>query len=88
MVEDHTAVVVYMVRSLLLLLDYVHIVSLMFVIRIAANINSYGGALLTTSLFQHDEHCGVCVCVYVCVHVCVCVCVGGGGVCACLSSIA
>ena len=68
MVEDHTAVVVYMVRRKLSLLDYVDIFSLMFAIRIAGNINCYGGVLLTTSLFQHDQHCGVCV-------MCACVCV-------------
>ena len=29
-----------------------------FIIRLSANIVYYGGTLLTTSLFQHDEHCG------------------------------
>ena len=27
-------------------------------VRLSANVVYYGGTLLTTSLFQHDEHCG------------------------------
>ena len=51
--------------------------------RVSASLIYYGGVLLTTSIFQHDEHCGVCLCVcvcvcvsvFVCVRACVCVCV-------------
>ena len=36
------------------------LVALLSFVRLSANIVYYGGTLLTTSLFQHDEHCGEC----------------------------
>ena len=41
---------------------HMHLVTLPFCFRFAANLVHYGGVLLATSLFQHNQHCGEEMC--------------------------